>query len=184
MEVIHKALSSSPPALTSHLESLSTYDNVPRKEKAFRNFASNSLRLRGGNSASIVDSIWKHLNSIRQEKIKANEEEKKSKEEEKRAKEEEDSKKDTCIPIDFTISKSNTNGKNDSKKSVFKAVKKALKKAPTGKLKMKDLRKLVSEKLESKGQKIDKKVFKLTIKEAIEGETGIILEGKVVSIKQ
>lgn len=185
MEIINEALSSSPPALTSHLESLSTYDNVPRKEKAFRNFASNSLRLRGGNSASIVESIWNHLNSIRQEMIKANENEKKAKEEEQNAKKEaqEDAKKDNST--DVSISKANRTGKKiDTKKTVVKAVKKALKRAPTGKLKMKDLRKLVSDKLEAKGQKIDKKEFKLTLKEVIEGETEIILEGKVVSIKQ
>ena len=168
MEIINEALISSPPALISHLESLSTYDNVPRKEKAFRNFASNSLRLRGGNSASIVESIWNHLNSIRQAKIKAKEEA------------QEDTKKDNVICISIpTKPKANTTGK-DTKKAVIKAVKKALKKAPTGKLKMKDLRKLVSEKLEAKGQKIDKKDFKVVI----EGETEIILEGKVVSIKQ
>lgn len=175
MEIINEALSSCPPALTSYLESLSTYDNVPRKEKAFRNFASNSLRLRGGNSASIVDSIWNHLNSIRQEKIKAKEEEKKAEEEKKKDNE-------TCIPVP-TTPKANKTGK-ETKKAVKKAMKKALKKAPTGKLKMKDLRKLVSEKLEAKGEKIDKKDFKLTIKEVIEGETEIILKGKVVSIKQ
>mmetsp|Transcript_14846 Transcript_14846/g.22252 ORF Transcript_14846/g.22252 Transcript_14846/m.22252 type:complete len:212 (+) Transcript_14846:19-654(+) len=70
MEIINDSFEKCPPAATSYLETLSSYDNVPRKEKAFRNFAANSLNLRGAHGDAIVSSIWSHLSSVREEKLK------------------------------------------------------------------------------------------------------------------
>jgi hypothetical protein len=44
---------------------MANLDNVPRKAKAFSNFTSNSLNLRGPKGQAIVTEIWNYLDSLR-----------------------------------------------------------------------------------------------------------------------
>jgi hypothetical protein len=44
---------------------MANLDNVPRKAKAFYNFTSNSLNLRGPKGQAIVTEIWNYLDSLR-----------------------------------------------------------------------------------------------------------------------
>ncbi len=186
MEVISESMSSCPPALSTYLQTLSTYDNVPRKEKAFRNFASNSLKLRGASGDEIVGSLWKQLQSVREAKTKAKENQakeanntQKSEENEKKV-EKESSPTTTCIPC---TTKPNITKKKD-KKTVIKAMKKVLKKAPSRQLKMKEFRKLVKQRLEGKNSDMSKDELKDVIIKAIDDESSITLDGKIVKLTQ
>jgi hypothetical protein len=138
---------------------------MPGRKKQFRNFTSNSLKLRGRNEA-IVEQIW-NVSKEKREKWKAEQEaireqRQKEKEEEPKLKEESKPKKtqesdDDDISDDdeegtnnnlsapkTTKTKSDNNSSIDPKK-VKKATKKALEKAPNRSMKIKDLRLLDQE---------------------------------------
>ena len=82
--------SDAPSSIHCHLDTLTSCSNVPRKEKQFRNFASNSLRLRSNDVS--VGLVWDFLSKLREEKneVKAKEKEDKEREEEERKKETEE----------------------------------------------------------------------------------------------
>jgi cell growth-regulating nucleolar protein len=170
MEIINGSLEKSPPAVASYLETLSSYDNVPRKERAFRNFSANSLNLRGANGDAIISSIWNHLSSAREAQTKAKEVEKKV---------EVDMKSTSSKMLSNEIpSKKETS----TKRKVAKAMRKALKKASSNQLKMKELRKLVKNKLDSEDKEITKDDLKKAIKTAIAEEKSLSIEGKTVKL--
>uniref|UniRef100_A0A7S4HW90 Zinc finger C2H2 LYAR-type domain-containing protein n=1 Tax=Odontella aurita TaxID=265563 RepID=A0A7S4HW90_9STRA len=71
--VLVTAAESAPQSIRHNVEQLSCMDNVPRKEKQFRNFAVNSLRLRGRDANRVVDAVWSHLAKVREEEQKRRE---------------------------------------------------------------------------------------------------------------
>jgi hypothetical protein len=54
-----------PRHLQPYLQTMANLDNVPRKAKAFYNFTSNSLNLRGPKGQAVVTEIWNYLDSLR-----------------------------------------------------------------------------------------------------------------------
>ena len=60
MDIVETCTSSAPAHLRHYMQTMSSLDNIPRQEKKFVNFASNSLGLRGSNK-KVVDEIWSHL---------------------------------------------------------------------------------------------------------------------------
>jgi hypothetical protein len=152
MDLIQQSVNTAPGHLKHHLEVMAGLDNVPRKEKQFRNFATNSLNL-PRNSESILTDIWNHLKQGREqqqaERAEAEAKEKEASERKKKAEEEESKKTEL-------LSKETEPTKNDSKaaksttadlKSVKKAMKKVLKKAKDKSLPIKNLRKAVQERM-------------------------------------
>jgi hypothetical protein len=67
MDLVHSAVGEAPAHLKSQLSIIAGLDNVPRKEKQFRNFASNSLNLHRGTGANVVSEIWTLLKSRQQQ---------------------------------------------------------------------------------------------------------------------
>mmetsp|Transcript_35378 Transcript_35378/g.85621 ORF Transcript_35378/g.85621 Transcript_35378/m.85621 type:complete len:300 (-) Transcript_35378:1325-2224(-) len=159
MDLLESSVESAPNSVQSHLRRMvTTLDNIPRKEKQFRNFAMNSLNLgRGSQATQVVDAIWKHLSQQREKQKQereaaaaAAEASKSTKKEEKQApkqttngqstdKEETKSTPKATISSDDSESdaKGSTNNmkstseskkKSNSKKSNYKSVKKATKK--------------------------------------------------------
>ena len=185
MEVIEKSKSTSPSSISTYIETLSSLDNVPRKERAFRNFAANSLRLRGSYGDTIITSIWKHLSTVREESLKAKE---KASEEAKEAKEDKKDLKQEDKQTKSGEEKSlitSTSTKSDigiGKKKVAKAMRKALKKATSKQLKMKEIRKLIKKKLDSEDISLSKEDIKEAINRAISDDATIIAEGKLVKM--
>ena len=55
MALIQRASQSASPDLKHYMNQISMLDNVPRKEKQFRNFTSNSLNLRGRQATTVVE---------------------------------------------------------------------------------------------------------------------------------
>ena len=170
MSVINESLNDCPPSLTPYIRKIFAYDNVPRKEKAFRNFASNSLKLYGNEGELIVSSLWKHLSAVRQKQSQKREDEQKKKKEseddvskvisddkkdcnennvenetaEEKIKEElPESTEQNPKEIEKIKDSMSSSTKKDEKKIVLKAIKKALKKAPKHEMKFKEIRQLM-----------------------------------------
>lgn len=160
-------------SLQSVFTKLSEYDNVPRKEKQFLNFVSNSLRI---HDASV---IWEYINNLRKnkEQIEPEKTQKLIKENEQMESHIID-KKNTKEVIE--AKKTSNEKKEITGKQVSKAVKKVLKKEPNHKLKMKELRRKVKLKLSLQVKKHElKKILK---KEILNSDKFTILENKIVQL--
>lgn len=210
MSVINESLNDCPPSLTSHVRKLLAYDNVPRKEKAFKNFASNSLKLYGNEGELIILSLWKHLSAVRQRQSKKKEDEQKKKQEseedvckiinddkkgcnenenevqnnteEKPKEETQESTEQNPKDIEKIKDSSLTSTEKDEKKKVLKAIKKALKKAPKHVMKFKEIRQLMkAQKLLSMDLKKDE--MNDMIKSAVtKGKKSLKMDGKKVTL--
>lgn len=150
-----------PGPLKSHMRTMAGLDNIPRKEKQFRNFTANSLNLRGKNGDAIVGDIWNLLKTAK-DKRQA------EKETEKQGKNEQEDKAQQQSPNDATKeaneeattealgtkesageskAESSTSGFELDPKTVHKTMKKVLKEAPNRSMKLKELRRILGEKL-------------------------------------
>lgn len=198
MELLQSSVSSAPPTVKSHLQQMIQLDNVPRKEKQFRNFASNSLNLRGNSAKKILDAIWNHLNEQREKQKKAKEQQQqaaaqqKVREQEKQSITEnenqstpEESKETNNISDSENNPSKESNGDKpndkDEKamyKNVKKTTKKLLKKAPNHSMKYKSLQKAVREKLGADKNKLKRIMEKVVAKETRK----FLLEGKQLKL--
>lgn len=133
-------------------------DNVPRKEKAFRNFTKNSLRIPNHLKDTLVTEIWEFLMLCKKEK---DEERQKNENEQKKSEQPEvsmsekqeqepptstgfslnDTSKADKIEEDATVPSASIS--KTEKKEIKKAMKKILKKSPNQRLKVKELRRKV-----------------------------------------
>ncbi|KAL7542754.1 hypothetical protein ACHAXR_012822 [Thalassiosira sp. AJA248-18] len=193
-QTIQVAAETAPPSLKSHMDQLAMLENVPRKEKQFRNFTVNSLRLRGPSGEKAKNDIWALLVKVREDEKKRKEEEDNKKQQSKPAAKKEESKPRTASVSeedDGSSSNSNSNKNSSttdlplpSEKTVTKAMKKALKKAPNKQLKFKALRKQVQESLlikDNKGGK--KKEWKKLLQECLDANPKrLVLDGKIVTL--
>lgn len=193
-QTIQVAADTAPGSLKSYMDQLTMLENVPRKEKQFRNFTINSLGLKGTNGERIKGEIWACLTKVRdEEKNRKEEEERKRKEQQQKAKEKEavpDSSpkktKSVSESSDGESSKSSTAElKLPSKKVVVKAMKKVLKKAPNKQLKFKALRKQVQESLALKSDKGGKNMLKKLLEECVKDNSKkIVMVGKTVMLSK
>lgn len=172
-ELLSDSVDVAPSHLKNHLRTLASLGNAPRKEKQFRNFAANSLGLRGNNNA-IVGDIWNFLKEVKEKQQKERSEVSKAatlteKEEPFKAQ----------APEEKEAEKSDKEASNPTKKEVKKAMKKVLK-ANSNKLKMKELRKKVQTQLAlPKSLKGD---LKRLIQQTVETKESFVVEGKVVML--
>jgi cell growth-regulating nucleolar protein len=153
MDIVTSRVATAPPHLRDYMRTMAGLDNIPRKEKQFRNFTANSLMLRGKNSEGIVGEIWQILKAEREKRQAVKEqqqkEQKEKEEEAKRIKSEEAARESK--DKDGSSSEGEEKPKTDENKSdssidpkkVHKAMKKVLKKAPNRSMKIKELRKVI-----------------------------------------
>lgn len=202
--LIAEAVETAPPSIRSNMERLAMLDNVPRKQKQFRNFTANSLKL-SGRDADAVDAMWTHLSKLKEEEVAK----KKTAQEAKDATATKTEKKDASdndgegdketrdVASEHTERKkeaSRTATSNDlsvkgdqaeleprtiEAKKLNKTMKRVFKKVPRNKMKMKELRRKVMAKMKLK-QNAEKELRK-----AIAGQIGanpkkFKLEGKFV----
>ena len=145
--IIEKAAETSPSSLKTYMDTLTSLENIPTQEKKFRNFASNSLRLKK-NDEKIITQIWELLMKERQKQTEAataaaeKEQQKESSKllESAKISDEENSKEVEKVKPPKNAALINNNLPDDSK--VKKAMKKALKKS-SNEMKFKCLRKEV-----------------------------------------
>jgi len=203
MEIIKTSLNSAPPGIKNFLHQISSFENVPRKEKPFRNFVENSIKLQRRDSDSKIDLIWKHLCEVRQKnqeqkvhKLKNEKEQKLVKTGKKpteskevlnstdkycnrRKKENFDSiEESVCIKNVDSSKKSESKG--EKIKLVSKAIKNIVKKAPDQKIEFKELRKKIRSRKKFHSNK--KQLKHLILKGIKKNSNKIKLDGKVVRL--
>jgi cell growth-regulating nucleolar protein len=183
--LIAAAAESAPSALKSYMQRLAELDNVPRKEKPFRNWAANSLNLRG-QQASVTASLWEYLSDVwgREQA-----ERKKVEDEEKRLKDERtekqrlgvEAKTETDTP-ETTSEQASDENIELSSKTVRRAMKKVLKKAPKRSMKIKLLRTAVEDTLGIK-KHLQKKLKMMLANEIQADSDKLVVDGKRVTLK-
>lgn len=192
MDIVASSVDNAPGHLKSYMQTMSGLDNIPRKEKQFRNFTANSLNLRGKNEA-IVEEIWILLKT-EQERRQAAKQQQQLKESNKNTevKKDDDSRgeaeekpQDKSNVRDQSSEKSGNAPNSESEidpKAFQKEMKKALKQAPNQSMKLKELRKLLGEKLGL--PKSAKKILKKLLKDAPEKskKSKIKVDGKVITL--
>lgn len=180
MELIRDSIATAPGHLKHYLETMADLDNVPRKEKQFRNFTTNSLNLsnnKGGEN--IVSGIWNHLKGLREKQL--------AERAEAQAKVKKDAETQEPKSEDESIQKKvASNDKSTGKldvKTVKKAMKKVLKKSKDKSMPEKLLRKAVQEHLGlSKDSKSDLKALVKT--NAVSSKDSIFeMNGKTITLK-
>lgn len=196
MNVVETCVDTAPPHLKSYMRTMAGLDNIPRKEKQFRNFTANSLNLRGKNE-SIVGEIWELLKAEREKRQQQKEQQQQQQQKESKEDDEKTTKQDATIektkePLPSTESAMTKDSKSDNNnkvsddeldpKVVQKAMKKALKKAPNQSMKLKELRNLLGEKLGL--PKSAKKQLKKLLETAplSLNKTKVKVDGKMISL--
>lgn len=172
------------------MQTMAGLDNIPRKEKQFRNLASNSLGLRGSNG-KIVDEIWQCLKEEREQRLAAKEQHQEQQKQEKQLQQEtpeetaeapQNADETTSHPKDANLGLKvvglKSNGKSDAKK-VKSAAKTALKKAPNRSMKTKELRKLVGNDLPLLSKDRLKELLEQTTKSP---NSKFKVDGKMISL--
>lgn len=190
--VICMAAETSPPSLKLYTEQLTMLENVPRKEKQFRNFTVNSLRLRGPSGEKIKSDLWGLLVKMREENkqrkaecVKINKEKKPTSQKDEFP---DSSEKSISRAISDDEPSCNRNGKSSalelpSEKVVTRAMKKALKKLPNRQLKFKYLRKEVQEILSYRASEGGKKKWKRLLVKCVDSSSNkLVMSGKSVTL--
>lgn len=192
-QTIQVAAETAPPSLKSYMDQLTMVENVPRKEKQFRNFTVNSLRLKGPGGEIVKGEIWTLLVKVREEEKRRKEEDDKNTNHTEPISQKEDKVPDSSenskavSESDDELLKINNNKTSatdlPSEKSVTKAMKKALKKSPNKQLKFKALRKQVQESLSFKAGKVGKKEWKKLLQQCVDANSKkLVIHGKTVAL--
>lgn len=195
MDLLQTSVSSAPSGIKSHLQQMVQLDNVPRKEKQFRNFAMNSLKLRGDHGKRVLDSIWNHLNEQREKMKKTKSEAEQAKQQKKEGKEQSTKDEDTkeletkkqtpekesteAVVASTEVSDEDRQGVDKALyKDVKKAAKKMLKKAKGQSMKYKSVQKELRERMG-----VSKKKLKATMEHLVAKESKKFrLEGKQLKL--
>jgi ABC-type uncharacterized transport system involved in gliding motility auxiliary subunit len=173
-----------PPSLKNYTDQLANLENVPRKEKQFRNFIVNSLKLKGPHAEKVKGEIWALL-------MKAKEEtkpEQHSPADEKKV--------EVPAPDPLTETKPNISESDDehpksadtdipSEKALTKVIKNVLKKAPNKQLKFKALRKQIQSSFAINVDKNGKKKWKKLLQGCVDvNPKKFIVDGKSVTLSK
>ena len=207
MALIQRASQSASPDLKHYMNQISMLDNVPRKEKQFRNFTSNSLNLRGRQATTVVEALWKYLSDLRNEQRQQAEAEKKkdaeAKQQQQPKTEEDTTKDDETAQEKPTTAEHQRQDKNQSSssesaavantpsessskltpKKVRKTMKKVLKKSEKKSMKIKELRSAILRALDL--DKLAKEKLKVLLQQQLEDPSTrkkIKVDGKIVTL--
>ncbi len=183
-ETVQSAAKMAPPSLKNYMDQLAILENVPRKEKQFRNFTDNSLKLKGPKAETVKSEMWTLLMKVR---------------EEGKTEEQSTSAVNKVVdpapgPSTATETKTAISGSDDeqatgvdteypSEKSVTKAIKKALKKASNKQLKFKALRKQVQSKFAFITDKSGKKKWEKILQNCVDANPKhFSVDGELVTL--
>lgn len=180
MESIGDAVTIAPPEIRSLVQGLLEYDNVPRKEKAFKNFCRNSMK---GANLRTVSSVWEYLVDIREKQKAAVSASAGSFSEEAKPHNTvfKSSQANVSIPSVSAIPSTQTPLPDVSGKRMKKTMTKMLKRAPDRTMRFKELKKRIRTKLDI--SKIRDNEIKLLMTKCIECEKKITLDGKYVKLQ-
>ncbi|CAJ1954418.1 unnamed protein product [Cylindrotheca closterium] len=204
MDIVETCAQSAPAHLKNYLETMTDLDNIPRKEKQFRNFTMNSLNLRGRGEA-IVGEVWNLLKAEREKRTAAKQEQEAKKKHEVELRKKEDGEKnrretkqtavadnsdddsagdneDTKKSKGQSKEPPSTSSESVDKKKVKKLMKKALKKAPDRKMKLKSLRKQLETEM-GLSKKSKKMLKELLLQVPKSKKSNILIDGKMISME-
>jgi len=131
-----------PSSMHGYFATMGLLDNIPRKEKQFRNFTANSLKLRGHQTA-IVDEIWTILNTEREKRQALKKQQQEKLDAQKQQEQEEAQTQNEQHEPKTDATTTTTATATMDPKRIKKAIKKTLKQAPNKAMKLKALRKMV-----------------------------------------
>jgi hypothetical protein len=189
MDLLAESVNTCPPHLKHHLQTMANLDNVPRKEKQFRNFTSNSLNLHKRESEAIVQEIWLYLKQLKDQQVLAKKETADEIERQKLAavqstKDDDLVQNEERNSTSLAIVESSTPIADvDAKllaKAVEKAMRRVLKQQQNKSMQMKRLRKAVKKELAT--AKVGKDKLKELIKTSASTK-GFVLESKTVRLQ-
>ena len=194
MDIVETCASSAPSHLRDHMLTMSSLDNVPRKEKQFVNFASNSLHLRGSNK-TIVAEIWSHLKRERERRLKEKEEQNLLEKKRKESNEQQQKEQQQQQKVQGSSRPNNTPEGKDSlgncksgtqdvtidTKMVKKITKKTLKNTRNQSMRTKQLRKIIKRDM-SLPKSAKKRLKAILLETASKKGSRIKIDGKVISL--
>ena len=201
MDIVQDSVDAAPGHLKHHMQTIATLDNVPRKPKQFKNFAANSLNIRGKNGEALLGEIWDFLKAKQDARRKADEQAKVATTTDTTNNQEptQQSEQDTIIqptkeqPESRESASTSTASSSEKKqvtsdisasrtKAVKKAMKVALKQAKQNRLTMKKLKKAIRKDLGKDA--ISKDDAKTLVKQLASSEQKLFtVEGKTVTLK-
>jgi hypothetical protein len=189
-ETVQLAAEMAPPSVKSYMDQLAILENVPRKEKQFRNFTVNSLRLKGPQGEQIKGEIWALLVKTKEEaNVAKNGDMEENIKQPRQIPKEDEADASDLLKKAPDVAVSDSDGEQDegvdlpSEKAVTKAMKKVLKKAPNRQLNFKALRKQVQESLSFKVGKSGKKEWKKLLRGCVDANPEkMLVDGKKVSL--
>jgi hypothetical protein len=166
------------------MDQLAILENVPRKEKQFRNFTVNSLKLKGPNAEMVKSELWILLMKVREER---NTEQQSTVDVKKVV---------DPVPVPSTATETKTTilGSDEkqstgvdteypSEKAVTKVIKKMLKKASNKQLKFKALRKQVQSTFAFKTDESGKKKWEELLQNCVDANPKKFgMNGKFVTL--
>eukprot|EP00536_Pseudo-nitzschia_multiseries_P005301 jgi/Psemu1/238392/estExt_Genewise1.C_980006 len=187
MNIVETCASSAPGHLRNHFNTMTSLDNIPRQEKKFVNFASNSLQLRGHNK-KVVEEIWNCLKQEREKRIaerdKQQQAEKEKKELEEKKKEEQQQKEKQASKSKEGKESSNSSDDKDvsiDPKEVKKITKKTLKKAEGKSMGVKALRKTIWKEM-ALPKSAKKRLKTILLETAKASKDKIIIDGELIRL--
>lgn len=195
MSLIADSVHQAPRQLKHYLLTMATLDNVPRKEKPFRNFTANSLNLRGKSGETTVSEIWNYLKDLR-EKQQQNTQQSASLARPKMTSSRQSALPPKEIPAnaedsssveknDQALEENMTTKKQAHEKSKSKRNKKAVKKAMKNVLKNATDQTLTLKLLRKEVRKILDGIAKGQVKELVQQNLNhFVVDGKMVTLKK
>lgn len=184
-QTVQLAAELAPSSLKKYMDQLAILENVPRKEKQFRNFTVNSLKLKGPHAETVKGEIWALL-------IKVRDDTKTEQQTESAAKKAEDPEPGPSTETKPTISESDDEQPKSksaateelpSEQAVTKVIKKVLKKASNKQLKFKALRKQVQSSFAFNADKSGKKKWKKLLQECLDANPNkFVVNGKCITL--
>ena len=181
MEIVVKCASTAPSHLRSYMLTMASLDNIPRKEKQFVNFTSNSLKLRGSDK-KIVEQIWSCLRQEREKRLAEKDMLQQPKQQQQQQQQQQKEQIDENCNREEE-KKADTNGSTSNlsidAKTVKKITKKTLKKAPNRSMRIKELRKILGKEL-GLPKSAKKRLKKLLLETAKASNDKIKVNGKIM----
>mmetsp|Transcript_28561 Transcript_28561/g.59837 ORF Transcript_28561/g.59837 Transcript_28561/m.59837 type:complete len:184 (-) Transcript_28561:1034-1585(-) len=181
MDIVETCASAPPSHLRHHFNTMITLDNIPRKEKQFVNFASNSLQLRGHNK-KIVDEIWTCLKQEREKRIAEKEIQQKAEKEKRELAEKEKQQQNEKVEENKLAKNNDDIEVSIDAKKVKKIAKKTLKKAEGRSMGIKALRKVIGKEM-GLPKSAKKRLQMILLETAEASKDKIKIDGKLIRLK-
>lgn len=184
-QTVQLAAELAPSSLKKYMDQLAILENVPRKEKQFRNFTVNSLKLKGPHAETVKGEIWALLMKVREDTKTEQQTESAVKKADGPAPGPSTETEPTISESDDEQPKAKSAATEElpSEQAATKVIKKVLKKASNKQLKFKVLRKQVQSAFAFNADKSGKKKWKKLLQKCLDTNPNkFVVDGKCVTL--